>query len=186
MFPKYEQLVKAKGKHFTFKPPKDMPKGEERKVLVRATVSLWSGLVLDPENDGSDKGIFIFYESGKAHYGYADAGINWACSGPYSGCKFQIGKDEAGRIYASHISVEGGKDYSDQLKLKNTTVFLNHKTGMDDVDYAKAQKLKATQAVKYLFAWWAGADLSNISLTEVTIMGTSMDQGKIVMVTKAK
>ena len=181
MIPKYENLIKAKGKQFTAKHLKQ-PTGSEKKELTSVSYGWMKGLTLDPTGT-SDQGMFIFYVQKDASYGFVDAGVNWACSGPYSGCKFQIGKYD-GRIYVAHISIESGVDHSsDLLKyLPDAKAEFDYTTSMTDVDPKKMPK-NVFNVSKYLFAWWAG-DLTNLSVTELTVAGLGMDAGKIINVTK--
>ncbi len=181
MIPKYENFVKARGKQFTAKHLKQ-PSGAEQKELTSVSYGWWSGLTLDPGGT-SDRGMFIFYVSQDASYGFAGAGVNWACSGPYSGCKFQIGKS-GGRIYVAHISIEGGVDHSPDLltHLPDAAAVFDHTTSMKDVDPKKMPK-GVFNVSKYLFAWWAG-DMDSMSVTELTVAGSGMDAGKIINVTK--
>jgi len=181
MIPKYENLLKCKGKKFSRPATLGVnPHGNEKKVIVSATADDNNLILGDVQTGGN--GIFILYESHKAHYGYADGGISWACSGPYSGCRFQIGTHN-GRIYAAHISVEDNVDHSDDLKkiLPNAIVKIDYKTSMKDVPVKAMKLLDLNNAAKYIFAWWGG-NFNEVSLTEIMVLGMDQKSGDIVSV----
>ena len=183
MIPTYSNLLQSSYRKFSLKNWKKIPSGKEKAVTISATIGP-DGLVLEPDTSGD--GMFIYYVSQDATYGFADAGVNWACSGPYSGCKFQVGRSDL-RIYASHIAREGGTDASDKLLqyLPEAAPAFDYTTGMGDVSTDTAMKLSATQVSKYLFAWWAG-DFKTFSVTELTVYGNNLESGRIMKVRELK
>ena len=180
MIPTFTNLrSQASYRKFSLKDWPPIPGGKEKSIRISATMDNGC-LVLEPDAGGD--GMFVYYVSQDATYGFADAGVNWACSGPYSGCKFQVGRADL-RIYASHIAREGGVDYSDKLiqYLPEADPAFDYTTGMGDTSIDTAQKLSATQVSKYLFAWWAG-NFNTFSVTEITVYGNNMESGRIMKV----
>ena len=182
MIPTYNNLrTQASYRKFSLRNWPPLPGGKQKSITISATMEDGC-LVLEPAPAGD--GMFVYYVSQDATYGFADAGVNWACSGPYSGCKFQVGRCDL-RIYASHIARESGTDASDKLVqyLPEAMPVFDFTTGMADTSIETATKLSATQVSKYLFATWAG-DFQSLSVSEITVYGTTMDSGRIMRVTE--
>lgn len=91
---------------------------------------------LTRDDDGGD-GTWVPYAEGKAVVGYLRDGISWIASGPFSGCKFSVGKDGSGKVFAAHIAQQSGstgeEDYSGYRGTKSLSEWYWNKIPLPEV-----------------------------------------------------
>jgi hypothetical protein len=100
--------------------------------------------IRDAGNQYSE-GAYIPYIANKVSYFATSKRENvWLCSGPFSGCKFEIGTTSDGRIYGAHIFM-GGKNSRkdakwDELrdgKIGMNSRHLRRKITLSEADYVQ-------------------------------------------------
>ncbi len=121
MIPNYRTLIAAKGKFLTGAmltqvSADNSPSDTRIKGFnVELTRDDDGNLVIQEAEPGApDQGIYISYVVGKIAYFKMMNGGTWLCSGPFSGCKFEIGKAADGLIYGAHIHMDA-KNHMDTV-----------------------------------------------------------------------
>lgn len=106
MVPDYAALSACVGRSITWRIGQiQAHPGGAQEIAVPVSINKAGGsCVIDGTGSG---GIWIPYIPNTATYAYAAGGVVWAGTGPFSGCKFEVGTNQ-GRIYAAHIAVEEG------------------------------------------------------------------------------
>jgi len=131
--------------------------------------------------DGAGRGgIWIPYVPHTATYAYATAGAIWAGTGPFSGCKFEVGINR-GSFYAAHIAVEeGGLDSTaalDKALPDRKPIKTFRPTGV------KIGAMMGQGFEGLMFVVWAG--VGNIDATQI-IYDRSDPAQKIVNATRVR
>ena len=152
MKPSFDTLLAAKGSclkgvMLEQQSSRGLGKSEAKGLDVTMTKDAAGNLVIEEAEAGAaDQGVFIPWVPNKAVYFTVTNGATWLCSGPFSGCEFEIGNTADGLIYGAHIHMTSDSHLTetwDQERVaclgRTTNKFRRRISGPNSADIAHAK-----------------------------------------------